>query len=150
MSYCTSYRMDFIAVVIGFLIGRKGYKVMIIVALSRRIAFYFVSLTKIWVEVICVNTPQRSTPLLECMFDWLLCLLLLLRIVVCMILAYPGPFKPSPRQRRQRKRPRFSGQKIDTKLERQLVATIYSGMAFLRFYHKIVPCTKSYFCCYFW
>jgi len=25
----------------------------------------------------------------------------------------------------------------------------YSGMALLRFCHKIVPCTESYFCCYF-
>ena len=39
--------MGVIAVVIGYMIGRKGYKAMIIVALSRRIAFYFVSLTKI-------------------------------------------------------------------------------------------------------
>ena len=60
--------MGFIAVVIGYMSGRKGYKVMIIVALSRRIAFYFVSLTKIWVEFICDIIPKGQRPLLECMF----------------------------------------------------------------------------------
>ena len=39
--------MGFIAVVIGYVIGRKGYKAAFIVSLSRRIASYFVSLTKI-------------------------------------------------------------------------------------------------------
>ena len=41
-----------------------------------------------------------------------------------MILAYPGPFKPSPRQKKTKKRPRIMGRKVIIKFEMQLAAAI--------------------------
>ena len=61
MIYCTSYCMGFIAVVMGYLSGRKGYKVMIIVALSRRIALYFCfAYEKSGLDLFVITPPKAN------------------------------------------------------------------------------------------
>ena len=66
--------MGFIAVVIGYLSGRKGYKVMIIVALSRRIASYFVSLTKSGLNLFVITHPKVNSLCLNvCLLDCFTC-----------------------------------------------------------------------------